>query len=820
MTTQPGVGVRLFMAGGELVKQTFAQIGDAGRRMWAAIASGEEKANPALKGLSAASREAKAGLSDLAANAGSAGRILISLGPAGFAAAAGLGAMVIGLSKAADAVRRLDELGDVAVRLNLPVDEFVRYRAALQDAGGEMAAFQSGVEAWQLRVGQYFAGLTDEASGFGKALSELGISRADLEGAQSFEEQILLLADALEKVSDKAARAALADKLGIRELLPLLSQGSAKTKELAENNRDLGDRTAEAAEKAGPLNDRLEAADKRINAAADSLSVRLGPALASVNELFATFLERMDGGLANIIGPTTLPEKLTALRNELFDISTRSANLKASNGQSEPGGFLIDTSKLDARAEEIKAEIARVERRMKMIDEINQAITAATTKKDVEASLAAGPKTDLPAPGDKPREEIDLDGPREAATALAAATRALDAALEKARGPLGAYISDLADLEKAAAALPGRQDDVREATVSASRSYLEAAAKAADLNNGLEALEKRDPGAVDEYAARLADLAAQRNSYPGGSEAFQQALDAETRAFLAAAQGADRATKAREAFETLWADLATPQERAGAQRAADIATVNKALAEGEVSADRAAEALRRIEERYDAVGDASRRAAEKGEGWITILDGLKGGAESFEDAIVSLIQRLIELTATDFFTGANKGDFWGSLTGAFDDLFGFGGGGGGGGGSSGGGWFSHGGRGPGERPTFERTLPKSVWDGAPRHHQGWLARNERAVIIEDDESILTPGQMGALYRQGLGAGQGAAAAMAGKLLVTLRDESDGRLQVEQREGQDGTEIDILVRDAMASNINSGGLDAPMRNRFGLTPKPT
>ncbi|MBX9707054.1 MAG: hypothetical protein K2X61_03875, partial [Caulobacteraceae bacterium] len=47
-----GVGIRLFIQGGELARRTFDQVGDSGRRMWAEIALGQRSANPAIRALS------------------------------------------------------------------------------------------------------------------------------------------------------------------------------------------------------------------------------------------------------------------------------------------------------------------------------------------------------------------------------------------------------------------------------------------------------------------------------------------------------------------------------------------------------------------------------------------------------------------------------------------------------------------------------------------------------------------------------------------------------------------------------------------------
>ena len=831
MSGGPGVGVRLFVAGAEMVRQSFSAIGDAGKRMWAEIAAGEKTANPALKGLSSASREAQGALAGLAVNAGGLGRVLISIGPAGFAAAVGIGAAVMAFGRAADRIRELDEIATQARGLDVGVDMVVRYGRALDDAGGKQADFVRGLETFQMRYGAFTSGLSGEGGGFGAALERLGISRAALQAAGDMEAQLLLIADALARIEDVAARRALADKLGLTELLPLLEQGADRVRELGERHRELAEHTAEAAAAAGPMAQRIKEADKRIEDASDRLFDRFIPLVREAKEVFADFLFFLDrnlpGGGGAAAATETLTGRLADLRAELLAVRTQ-ADLARDGGDGR-----MNVGNLDDVARRLEGEIAALERQIEAKARIKATaehtltlLSGAADPNRGRGTLAGIADGDISADvaGAPEAYRARTAAADAAARAAEQAARQLDAALERSRGPMAAYLSELDDLARTAGMLPGRQADIAEATLAAGRGYLDAAAKAGGLANALKDLEARDPGAVEAYAARLADLAAQRDAYPGGSAAFTAALEAETAAFLAAAQGAERAARARQAFDALWGELQTPQERSAQQRAQAIDVVNAALAEGAITADRAADALRRIEERYDALGEAQFRAAEKGEGWLTLTRALTSDVGSLDDALVSLIQRLIELAAMDFFGGPNKGDLWGSLLGAAGDMFGFGSGGGGaGGGGMQAGFlagFGHSGFGPGERPTFERSLPAAVWAGAPRHHNGFLAPNERPAIITDDESVLTPGQLGALYDLGKGHGRAEGDAAAQRLVIVLRDESGGRLQAEEREGPDGPELDVLVLEGVEGGFNSGRFDRAMRNRFGLTPRAT
>ena len=59
----------------------------------------------------------------------------------------------------------------------------------------------------------------------------------------------------------------------------------------------------------------------------------------------------------------------------------------------------------------------------------------------------------------------------------------------------------------------------------------------------------------------------------------------------------------------------------------------------------------------------------------------------------------------------------------------------------------HSGMGPGDAPTFMRSVPASTFANAPRFHSG-IGPGEQAAIIRTDESVLTPGQMRQLSPRG------------------------------------------------------------------------
>ena len=83
MSSAGSVGVRFFIAGGEVVRKTFDEIRDSGRRMWQEIANGHKSASPGMRALNQSVVEIKQGAINTARELGSVGNVLIAFGPAG-----------------------------------------------------------------------------------------------------------------------------------------------------------------------------------------------------------------------------------------------------------------------------------------------------------------------------------------------------------------------------------------------------------------------------------------------------------------------------------------------------------------------------------------------------------------------------------------------------------------------------------------------------------------------------------------------------------------------------------------------------------------
>lgn len=233
-----GVGVRLYVSGGEVVKRTFDQVGDSGKKMWAEIALGEKAANPAIKVLSAGAGEAKGALEGLAGRAGSAGTALSAFGATGMAVAAGMGALAIALVKVREGMQFAAELTDVSDRIGIGAEALQEWRYVADEAGVSVESFQSNLEKLNGQVGAFKAGIGDAK--LKPIFEELGITKDQLANVDDAGDMVMLLADTLGQVKDRAVQVRLARGLGFEESLPILRLGSEEIRRLSADARDLG----------------------------------------------------------------------------------------------------------------------------------------------------------------------------------------------------------------------------------------------------------------------------------------------------------------------------------------------------------------------------------------------------------------------------------------------------------------------------------------------------------------------------------------------------------------------------------------------------
>jgi len=290
---QGGVGIRLFIQGSEVVKRGFREIGDSGKKMWAEIALGERSANPAIRALSLGANEVKQGFEGLAARAGSLGTSLSAFGFAGLAAAAALGALAVATQGAFDAMKSAADLTDAADRIGVGVEALQEWRYVADEAGVETATLEGVMEKLNGTLGKFKMGLGDAK--LKPAFEELGITKDQLANVQTADQLLLLLADTLGQVQDRAKQVALARTLGVEEALPVIRLGRQELERLTGAAHDLGLVLDQETVKSLDEADRkMELAGQQIKMLTTSAVEPLATALANAGAWVANWSNEMD----------------------------------------------------------------------------------------------------------------------------------------------------------------------------------------------------------------------------------------------------------------------------------------------------------------------------------------------------------------------------------------------------------------------------------------------------------------------------------------------------------------------------------------------
>lgn len=285
-----GVGIRVFIAGGEVVKRTLDQIGDRGKRMWAALATGQQSANPVFRAMSGAVTELKGGVDNLVQSAGGAGRTLAALGPVGVAVAAGLGAALIAVRALRASLSWAADLTDAADRIGVTTEALQEMGFVADEAGVEVETMRRGLERLNGTLGAMKTGLGEgRVKG---AFAALGLSREDLAGIKDASELLPVLAERLGRVQDRAQQVQIARRLGIEELLPVLRLGAEGIEALTDEARRLGLVLDAETVRA------LDEADRKIEIAQQRIDMSMRRAVAGLADDFADLVTV----LADVVG--------------------------------------------------------------------------------------------------------------------------------------------------------------------------------------------------------------------------------------------------------------------------------------------------------------------------------------------------------------------------------------------------------------------------------------------------------------------------------------------------------------------------------------
>jgi hypothetical protein len=770
-------------ADGSQVKREFGEVGRAGEQMERKIRDGAKAMSPALRALDAAAGELKGTLESNASAAGGLGNVLRSIGPVGFAAAAGIGAIVLGFNQLNTASRAAtDTLGEIytaSLRLNTSVEFLQEWRYAMVQTGEDARVVDATLGRFAVKLGQL---TTSPAGELRQKLSLFGFTEADIQQMRTIEDALPVIADRIRDLGTAAQDAALLEALGLKEMQPLLQQGADAINNLRQQARDMGIVLDEEVIRRGY---NLGGA---WDAAAYALDITFKQAMIDAAPLFIEtlrFFREMAQAASDLVDQFQRLEdrSLSAMGSRLSEIGRERARLRevfpARRGEADPlaGG---DASRNPAGS-------------------LGQILFRSTLPGATAADRAA-----------------NLPGARDRFAALNAEAARLTAEFTRrdaARTLPGFSGGGLVG------ALPGAPDP----RIAQAQAFIERLREEARVREELVRLQLQFPGASEqENQARLQLLDTMRAL----EEARRLGVVASDAELIALQDGAtanyDYAAAARAALEvereraelnrqvaSFRAGLETPDERYAREAEelrrlyADSQGTDDPITSGEL-----ARGLQRLREEYEKLNQAQRDASIQGQ----VLNGvLNGQIRTLQDLGEVLFTILRDALLQQILSTSNQnqgiGGFFQSVLGnVFGGLF-PGGGIGGGVGAP---------RGPG------RALGGPVYPGW-RHEVAEGGRAELLLlggagqVLPNDtlEGLVQLGRLVAAQQRAPAAGGGGVS-----VNVSIKNEAGGEIETQQRQtrrADGGLDLDIVLRRKTSREIANGDHDRALGARYGARP---
>jgi len=560
---------------------------------------------------------------------------------------AGISAIGAGIALAVRGqLNAIDDLVKTADRIGMPVEALSQL---------QFAADLSGVSAQTLQGSmQRLARTMVESAG---TLHDLGVATRDSQGRMRPLEAVLMdVADVLARMEPGAERTALAIQLLGRsgaELLPMLQGGADGIRSMMQEADRLGltisDRTARQVE---AFNDNLSRLRAQMTGLARQITAALVPVLESISNAVVELSQRFAGmtetqrtwaaaiaGITIVAGPAiiaigTLIRSLAALRLALVALSG-------------PWGILATAVALSA------GYMLAFRRQAEPVEGTLQAVEAAQVA--LNAALGTFHETAAPSAG------------REALSYARNLERQAAAALAAAEAELALMQAELARFQSAPMEERGLLGDMEE---GAMRRNLAAAQGEIDglrttLDNARQTVYALRRGLTDDTGPTFLGTVIVK------AERIEPAIRG---AGGAARQAAGSVDEMSEAMRRALGVIA--QMNSDTVTHADvIEALQQLYAQGAISADQLAEAIRRVGEEMGGLGEMAQQFQSSFE---TAFVGFVTGAQSARQAIQRLLQDLARLLAQRAFQGLFGGMFTGGggvLAGLFGGARSFQGGG-------------------------------------------------------------------------------------------------------------------------------------------------
>ena len=277
------INLRMSLKGADSVRAELASLGPAGQRMGRELDRAMRQPSPAIRALDSGLAGVRGGVEGLAARLGPAGAGLSALGVAGLATAAALAGIAIAAAAAVQGIQEATaaaaQLTDTAARIGVGTEALQQWRYVADEAGVATQQMEANLEKLNGTLGAFKLGIGD-----GKLkpiFEELGITKAQLADVQTSDQLLMLLADTLGQVSDRAAQVRMARGLGVEESLPIIRLGSERIRELLGASVELGFVIRE------DVTASLDESDRAMERAGQQMRIIRDTAVAPLAEMFA-----------------------------------------------------------------------------------------------------------------------------------------------------------------------------------------------------------------------------------------------------------------------------------------------------------------------------------------------------------------------------------------------------------------------------------------------------------------------------------------------------------------------------------------------------
>ena len=367
------VSLRVALVGSEEVKTSLASLGPAGAGALKQIEQAQAGPNAGMRALDTARKDLEGGLEELGGKAGTAGHVLAAIGPAGFAAAAGIGAAVEAGKFLVDATRGAMEFGEQLLASSkaagVSTTTLQTYRYMMQQAGGTIEQADTSLRSFTTAYGLAGEGQKRYLQFFEK----LGFTKEQLKSFGSVDEALDATVDKIAGLGNAADRAAFAKRLGLADALPLIQSGTDKIAAMRAEAQSLGVvMDQNVVESLAKAEEKFKSASQVIDVQFKSALVTIAPLLVemigyiaqaarALNDFMAQFQKVEDRGTQALQDRKQSAEAGVRHEIESFGLDTmlrgrgfpagaplrQTINLRADNSEILQDGFELDKRAAD-----------------------------------------------------------------------------------------------------------------------------------------------------------------------------------------------------------------------------------------------------------------------------------------------------------------------------------------------------------------------------------------------------------------------------------------------------------------------------------------